>query len=280
MTSHDVVGAVRRIMGTRKVGHAGTLDPMATGVLVLGLERATKLLGHLALDVKSYDATIVLGAATSTDDAAGELLAAADASRITEHDVRSATARLTGAICQRPSSVSAVKVAGRRAYELAREGSAPELPARRVRVERFDLLTLRRAGLRVQIDVSVRCSTGTYVRALARDLGEALGVGGHVSALRRTEVGPFDLGSAVTLEELERAPRLSLDLASSVRASFPARRVDAGEARAIGHGRAIAAAGIPGTSCAFDESGRPVALLQESGDSARSVLLLELSAAG
>jgi tRNA pseudouridine55 synthase len=280
MTSHDVVGAVRRMLGTRKVGHAGTLDPMATGVLVLGVERATKLLGHLALDVKSYHATIVLGLATSTDDAEGDSLGTTDASGVAEHDIRSEMAGLTGALAQRPSSVSAVKVAGRRAYELAREGKAVELAARRVHVERFDLLALRRAGTRVEADATVRCSSGTYVRALARDLGAALGVGGHVSVLRRIEVGPFDLGSAVTLDELEAQPGLTLDLAAAVRAAFPERRVDDAEMRAIGHGRRITAAGRPGVSGAFDASGRPIALLQESGDSARSVLLLELSIAG
>jgi tRNA pseudouridine55 synthase len=280
MTSHDVVGAVRRMLGTRKVGHAGTLDPMATGVLVLGVERATKLLGYLALDVKSYHATIVLGSATSTDDAEGASLGAADASGIAEHDIRSEMAGLTGALAQRPSSVSAVKVAGRRAYELAREGRAVELAARPVHVARFDLLALRRAGTRVELDATVRCSSGTYIRALARDLGTALGVGGHVSVLRRTGVGPFDLGSAVTLDELADKPGLTRDLAAAVRASFPQRRVDKAEMRAIGHGRRIDAAGLPGISGAFDASGRPIALLQESEDSARSVLLLERSIAG
>jgi tRNA pseudouridine55 synthase len=280
MTSHDVVGAVRRIMGTRKVGHAGTLDPMATGVLVLGIERATKLLGHLALDVKSYSATVVLGAATSTDDAEGELLGSGNASDLGEQAIRAEITGLTGDIAQRPSSVSAIKVGGRRAYALAREGRAAELAARPVRVERFDLLGLGRIGARVELDVAVRCSSGTYVRALARDLGAALGVGGHLSALRRTEVGPFGLGSAVTLDELEREPRLSLDLAAAVRASFPVRAVDAEAVRALGHGRHIPAAGTAGTYGAFDESGNPIALVQESGESARSVLLLELAAAG
>jgi tRNA pseudouridine55 synthase len=280
MTSHDVVGAVRRIMGTRKVGHAGTLDPMATGVLVLGIERATKLLGHLALDVKSYAATVVLGAESSTDDAEGELSARADASGLGEQAIRAGITGLTGDIAQRPSSVSAIKVGGRRAYALAREGNATELPARPVRVERFDLLGLRRVGARAELDVAVRCSSGTYVRALARDLGAALGVGGYLSALRRTEVVPFGLGSAVTLDELEQVPRLSLDLAAAVRASFPVRAVGVEAVRALGHGRRIPAAGIAGTYGAFDGSGCPIALLQESGDSARSVLLLDLAAAG
>jgi tRNA pseudouridine55 synthase len=280
MTSHDVVGAVRRILGTRKVGHAGTLDPMATGVLVLGIERATKLLGHLALDAKSYTATVVLGAATGTDDAEGESLEVADASGLGENAIRAEMAGLTGEISQRPSAVSAVKVSGRRAYELAREGKVVDLPARPVRVERFDLLALRRTGARCELDVAVHCSSGTYVRALARDLGATLGVGGHLSALRRTEVGPFGLDSAATLEGLEREPALSLDLAAAVRASFPVREIDAEAVRALGHGRRIPAAGIAGTSGAFDGAGRPIALVRESGEGARSVLLLELAAAG
>jgi tRNA pseudouridine55 synthase len=196
-TSHDVVGRVRRLAHTRKVGHAGTLDPMATGVLVLGIGRATRLLGHLALTDKTYTATIRLGATTVTDDAEGEVVEVRDASEVTDAAVAGAMAALTGEIAQVPSSVSAVKVDGVRSYARVRAGEAVELAARRVTVSRFALLERRGDDL----DVVVDCTSGTYVRALARDLGAALGVGGHLTALRRTRVGPFGLEVARTLEQ-------------------------------------------------------------------------------
>ena len=189
LTSHDVVARLRRILRTRKVGHAGTLDPMATGVLVCGVGRGTKLLGHLALDTKAYTATIRLGAATTTDDAEGEVVTTADPSAVGDDAVADGIAALTGPILQVPSSVSAIKVDGRRAYARVRAGEAVVLPPRPVTVEAFTLLARRGADL----DVAVECSSGTYVRALARDLGAALGVGGHLTALRRTRVGPFHL---------------------------------------------------------------------------------------
>ncbi|MBA2308866.1 MAG: tRNA pseudouridine(55) synthase TruB, partial [Pseudonocardiales bacterium] len=200
MTSHDVVGRLRRVFGTRRVGHAGTLDPMATGVLVLGVERGTKLLGHLALTSKAYLATIRLGVTTSTDDADGEIVATTDAAEVEEAAVGAGMQRLTGDIEQVPSAVSAIKVDGVRAYARVRAGEDVELAARPVSVTAFDLHELRRApepdpGV-TDLDVSVECSTGTYVRALARDLGAALGVGGHLVALRRTRVGPFGLDQA------------------------------------------------------------------------------------
>ncbi len=201
-TSHDVVGRARRLVGTRKVGHAGTLDPMATGVLVLGVERATKLLGHLALDTKTYLATIRLGVETSTDDAEGEPTATADASGVDDAAIAAGVAALTGDIAQVPSTVSAIKVDGRRAYERVRAGEEVTLAARPVHVARFDVLAIRREGPTVDLDVLVDCSSGTYVRALARDLGRGLGVGGHLTALRRTRVGPFTLEHARDLETL------------------------------------------------------------------------------
>ncbi|WP_258347879.1 tRNA pseudouridine(55) synthase TruB [Saccharopolyspora gregorii] len=283
MTSHDVVSRVRRIMGTRKVGHAGTLDPMATGVLVLGLERATKLLGHLALDTKAYLATIRLGAATSTDDAEGEVRSRTDPSGVTEQAVRDGIAELTGDIQQVPSSVSAVKVNGKRAYELAREGKDVELAARPVTVSRFDLLALREPAEAtgepdedgfVELDVLVECSSGTYVRALARDLGARLGVGGHLGELRRTRVGPFGLATARTLEQLEAEPGLSMDLDRAIATAFARYDTDAVTVRALMHGQTIPATGVAGTCGVFGPDGRAVALVQDQGRTARPVLVL------
>jgi len=203
MTSHDVVARIRRLAGTRRVGHAGTLDPMATGVLVIGVEKATRLLGYLMLTEKEYAATIRLGQSTTTDDAEGELAGGAPAAAITRVAVDAEIARLTGAIMQVPPGVSAIKVNGERAYKLTRAGAAPELAARPVTVCSFTVTSVRPAGDFLDIDAVIRCSSGTYIRALARDLGTALGVGGHLTALRRTAVGPYQLDQARTLEELE-----------------------------------------------------------------------------
>ncbi len=282
MTSHDVVARVRRIMGTRKVGHAGTLDPMATGVLVLGIERATKLLGHLALDRKSYLATIALGAATATDDREGVALTEADAdtlARVTPDRVDTGMRVLTGEIQQVPSAVSAVKVDGVRAYARVRAGEQVELAPRPVTVHRFDRLALRADAEhldrgRIELDVLVDCSSGTYVRALARDLGAMLGVGGHVTALRRTAVGPFGLAGARTLEQLAAEPELSLGLDESVTAAFGVRTVDAVTARAVQYGQRIRAAGVAGTYGIVDADGRALALATDEGDHAKLLVVL------
>jgi tRNA pseudouridine55 synthase len=274
MTSHDVVARVRRIMGTRRVGHAGTLDPMATGVLVLGIERATKLLGHLALERKAYLATIRLGSATTTDDSEGEVLSTVDASGVAEAAVRDGIAALTGPIQQVPSAVSAVKIDGKRAYQRVRDGESVELPPRPVVVHRFDLLAFRPGEGTVDLDVLVDCSSGTYVRALARDLGAGLGVGGHLIELRRTQVGPFGLAVARTLDQLADAPELSLDLDASVARAFPRRDVTAWEADAAGHGRPLPAAGIDGVYGMFGPDGRAVALARDEGTDAKLVLVL------
>ena len=202
MTSHDVVGRCRRIFGTRKVGHAGTLDPMATGVLVVGIERATKILGLLTATDKSYSATIRLGQTTSTEDAEGEVLQRVSADDVTETQIEAVVARLRGEISQVPSAVSAIKVGGQRAYKLVREGQMVEFAPRSVRIDRFDVLAVRRHDALVDVDIEVDCSSGTYVRALARDVGVALGVGGHLIALRRTRVGRFGLEDARTLDAL------------------------------------------------------------------------------
>lgn len=282
LTSHDVVGRLRRILHTRRIGHAGTLDPMATGVLVCGVGRGTKLLGHLALDTKDYTATVRLGAATSTDDAEGAPLTGADPSGVTEGDVRAGMAALTGAIEQVPSSVSAIKVDGRRAYARVRAGEEVVLAARPVTVSAFDLLALRRAGPHLDLDVHVACSSGTYVRALARDLGAGLGVGGHLTALRRTRVGPFTLGHARTLEQLAAEPELSLPLDAAVDVAFPRREVDAELAADLTHGRPLPVAGIAGVYGVFAPDGRVLALVSErgNGDDRRARPVVVLAPAG
>lgn len=235
-TSHDVVGRLRRLLGTRRVGHAGTLDPMATGVLVAGVGRATRLLGHLQLADKAYDATIRLGASTSTDDAEGEPTGGADASRLDEPTIRAAVADLSGDLLQVPSAVSAIKVDGRRAYARVRSGEHVELAARPVHVGAFDVRELRLTEDFLDVDVHVVCSTGTYVRALARDLGAALGTGGHLTALRRTRVGPFTLADATPLGE-QAPPVLSMD--ESARRFFPTLTLDAAKADDVRYGRAL-----------------------------------------
>ena len=194
MTSHDVVARLRRIFGTRKVGHAGTLDPMATGVLVAGIERGTKLLAHLVAEEKVYEATIRLGASTTTDDAEGEVLSAADASHVTDEAIAAGIAALTGDIMQVPASVSAIKIGGKRAHELVREGAEVAIPARPVTVHSFDY-TVRR-GEHLDIDAIIRCSSGTYIRSLARDLGASLSVGGHLVCLLYTSPSPRDLSTS------------------------------------------------------------------------------------
>ncbi len=235
LTSHDVVARIRRLAGTRRVGHAGTLDPMATGVLVVGIERATRLLGHLAMTDKAYDATIRLGVSTVTDDAQGDVVATASAADVPDDAIRSAVAALQGAIEQVPSSVSAIKVDGKRAYAKVRAGDTVVLDARPVTVHSFDLHAIRRTDHLVDLDVTVVCSSGTYVRALARDLGSALGVGGHLTALRRTRVGPYDVADARALEQLESRFEL-VPIEAAARAGFPSRDVDGEQARVVAHG--------------------------------------------
>ena len=275
-TSHDVVGRVRRIVGTRRVGHAGTLDPMATGVLVLGVERATKLLGHLALTDKSYTATIRLGESTVTDDAEGEVLVAVPADRVTEGAVRAAMLELTGRIEQVPSQVSAIKVDGKRSYARVRSGEQVVLAPRAVTVSRFELVTAAtpRAGV-LDVSVQVHCSTGTYVRALARDLGARLGVGGHLTVLRRTRVGPFDLAAALTLEALAGAAEpVLIGLDDAVAGCFPRRDVDDGQARAVGHGGRLPPMGLSGPYGVFGPDGHVIALMAERDGVARSLVVL------
>ena len=282
MTSHDVVGRCRRIFGTRKVGHAGTLDPMATGVLVVGIERATKILGLLTATEKSYAATIRLGRTTTTDDAEGEVLQDVSAAHVSDDAILHGIVALRGEISQRPSSVSAIKVGGKRAYQLARAGELVELAARTVRIERFEVLAIRREDSFVDVDVEVDCSSGTYIRALARDLGAGLradgregpGVGGHLTALRRTRVGGYGLDHARTLDELAESPALSYTLDEACLLAFPRREVPAGQAVDASHGRPLPAAGIDGVYAATDPGGRVIALLDDRGDRTKSVVVI------
>jgi tRNA pseudouridine55 synthase len=274
MTSHDVVGRCRRIFATRRVGHAGTLDPMATGVLVIGVERATKILGLLTAAAKSYTATIRLGQATSTDDAGGELVRSASARHLTNEAIESAVGGLRGDIEQVPSTVSAIKVDGKRAYRLAREGRTVELKARPVRIDRFAVCDIRPGPDVVDLDVEVDCSSGTYIRALARDVGAALGVGGHLTALRRTRVGRFGLDQAYPLDELAERPRLSYSLDEACLLMFPRRDLSAEEAEATGNGRPLAAAGFDGVYAACDPDGRVMALLRDEGARTKSVVVI------
>ncbi|MDO5735427.1 MAG: tRNA pseudouridine(55) synthase TruB [Propionibacteriaceae bacterium] len=236
LTSHQVVGKLRRLLGTRKVGHAGTLDPMATGVLILGVNRATRLLGHLALHDKSYLATIRLGERSTTDDAEGTVEAVADASHLKLATIDEACAPLRGRISQVPSSVSAIKVNGQRAYKLVREGETVELKSREVEVSQLDILDVRPGEGVCDVDVEVTCSSGTYIRAIARDLGDSLGVGGHLSALRRTRIGGYDLTRSVVLGD--EAPPL-MPMADAARLSFPCLEVDAEQAANILIGRRL-----------------------------------------
>ena len=212
MTSHDVVAVARKALGTRKVGHAGTLDPMATGVLVLGFGNGTRLLQYITDGDKSYLATVVLGAATVTDDQEGEVISEADASKITDEEIRSGLSKMVGEIQQRPSSVSAVKVAGERAYDRVRAGEVFELAARTITISSLEVLDIRRTGARIEIDIDVTCSAGTFIRAIARDLGSELAVGGHLSALRRTRVAGFAIDQAITFDALKAQDFKTLDL--------------------------------------------------------------------
>ncbi|WP_082941740.1 tRNA pseudouridine(55) synthase TruB [Mycolicibacterium peregrinum] len=274
MTSHDVVGRCRRLFGTRKVGHAGTLDPMATGVLVVGIERATKILGLLTATDKSYSATIRLGQTTTTEDAEGEVLQSVSAASVTDEQIEAAVATLRGDIEQVPSAVSAIKVGGQRAYKLAREGQTVELAARPVRIGRFEVLAVRRVDDFVDVDVEVDCSSGTYIRALARDVGVALGVGGHLTALRRTKVGRYGLDEARTLDELAEEARLSYSLDEACLVGFPRRDLTDAETEDTRHGRALTPAGIDGVYAATAPDGRVIALLQDGTSRTKNVVVL------
>ncbi|MDX2377395.1 tRNA pseudouridine(55) synthase TruB [Microbacterium sp. LRZ72] len=283
VTSHDVVARARRALGTRKIGHAGTLDPMATGLLVLGVESATRLLTYLVGLDKTYEATIRLGSATTTDDAEGETLDVASLDtieRVTDPDIAAGVAALTGAISQVPSSVSAIKVDGRRAYDLARKGEDVTLAARAVTVARFDLRAVRRAAGTIDLDVVIDCSSGTYIRALARDLGADLGVGGHLTALRRTRVGPFAVDDAVVPDAIAvEALADPAEVAATVLGRF---EVSDDEARALWQGKRLTGAAprlVGERQAAITTGGTLVGVVERRGDDIKSAMNLPAPAA-
>ncbi|OFO24898.1 MULTISPECIES: tRNA pseudouridine(55) synthase TruB [unclassified Corynebacterium] len=302
-TSHDVVGKLRRIFRTKKVGHSGTLDPMATGVLVLGIGRGTRFLPHVHADTKSYQATIRLGAATLTDDAEGELLSESSAASVTDEMVRAEIAKFTGTIMQKPAAVSAVKIDGVRAYERIRRGEKVDIPARPVTITRYEVLDIRhdsdpsRPGECIDIDVEVDCSAGTFIRALARDLGDALRVGGHLTALRRTAAGVFTIDEALTIDELtakaeqfdtahpeiaemrrpvpERAASLlPMSLDEACLRCFDTREITEQQAADLAQGKWLEPIGKPGVYAAVSPTGKVPALLTESGKRAKTVFVV------
>jgi tRNA pseudouridine55 synthase len=278
MTSHDVVARVRRLAKTRRVGHGGTLDPMATGVLIIGVNRATRLLTYVIGSGKSYTATIRLGEATVTDDAEGDVTARAGTAGVTDEAIRAGLAVQVGEIDQVPSAVSAIKINGQRAYKRVRDGEDVEIPARRVTVSRLDVLDIRRPGDPdvIDVDVDVTCSSGTYIRAIARDLGTGLGVGGHLTALRRTAVGDLTLAEATTLAELEeRSPDvIGLPMAEAARRAFRQRTATVEEARVLSHGGPLEPVGIDGPYAVFNEAGEVLAIVSEDSGRAKPEIVL------
>lgn len=275
ITSHDVVSRARKALGTRKIGHAGTLDPMATGLLVLGVEGATRLLTYIVGADKTYEATILLGVSTDSDDADGVETARADADAVeavADEAISAGIAALTGEIDQVPSTVSAIKVAGRRAYDLARAGEQVELTSRRVTVSRFDVRARRRGNGTIELDVVVDCTSGTYIRALARDLGRALGVGGHLTALRRTRIGAFDVAAAASVDDLSEDALLAPATAAAV--VMGALAVGADEARDLRHGKRIDGGGrLTGpVAAAIDPDGRLIGVIEKRGTQLKSVM--------
>jgi tRNA pseudouridine55 synthase len=275
MTSHDVVARARRVLSVRKVGHAGTLDPMATGLLILGVGAATRLLGYVGGHDKTYEATIRLGQATVTDDREGEVLTTTSAQHLDDVAISAALGAQTGPLQQVPSSVSAVKVDGRRSYDRVRAGEEVELAPRSVVVHRLDVHRIGRPTPDlVDVDVTVSCTAGTYIRAIARDAGVVLGVGGHLTALRRTASGPFSVADASPVDEA--AARLAagggegvLGLTEAATTVFAPRSVTSEEARALVHGQRIPASGVPGLHAAVDPEGRLVALVEDAGSTAK-----------
>lgn len=271
MTSHDVVAIARRALGTRKVGHAGTLDPMATGVLVLGFNNGTRLLQYITDGDKSYQATIVLGVSTITDDFEGEVIATVDASAITDEQINAELGTMRGTFMQRPSSVSAVKVDGERAYDRVRSGETVVLASREVTISRLDILQIRRSKKRVEIDIEVTCSAGTYIRAIARDCGDGLKVGGHLSALRRTRVAGFTTTGAASIAGLKSAEFSTLDLAEVARATFPVREIALDEKLELSFGRTLTANPADGVYAGISPANELIALLSNVDGKAKPI---------
>ena len=271
MTSHDVVAIARRALNTRKVGHAGTLDPMATGVLVLGFNNGTRLLQYITDGDKSYQATIVLGASTITDDFEGEVIATADASSITHDQIHAELNTMRGTFMQRPSSVSAVKVDGERAYDRVRAGEVVVLASREVTISQLDVLAIRRMDLKIEIDIEVTCSAGTYIRSIARDCGDALKVGGHLSALRRTRVAGFGLDNSVSLTSLKAGNFSTLDLADVARSTFPVREISLEERLELSFGRTLTPNSAEGIHAGISSSHELIALLSNVDGKAKPI---------
>ncbi|GAB3617878.1 tRNA pseudouridine(55) synthase TruB [Okibacterium endophyticum] len=277
ITSHDIVARVRRLAGTRKVGHAGTLDPMATGLVIVGVNSSTRLLTYLVGQDKTYLATIRLGQSTSTDDAEGELAstAAEDAvAQVADDDIDAGVRELTGEIDQVPSSVSAIKVNGKRAYALVRAGEQVVLSARRVTISRFDVSRRIRGRGVIDLEVRIDCSSGTYIRALARDLGAGLGVGGHLTALRRTRIGPFSIDDAHEIESVEPALHL-IGAAEAATAILPRADVSEQQATDLGHGKRIDSHRLPqldGPLAAVSPTGRLVGVIELRNGQAKSIV--------
>ena len=271
MTSHDVVAVGRKALGTRKVGHAGTLDPMATGILVLGFGNGTRLLQYITDGDKSYAATIDLGASTITDDSEGEVLESTDASKVADTEIQRVLAKMVGTIAQRPSSVSAVKVGGERAYDRVRAGETFELAARQVTISQLDILAIRHLESRTEVDIQVTCSAGTFIRAIARDLGSELKVGGHLSALRRTRVAGFTLDSAVSFEDLKAQKFTALGLADVARVTFAVRELTLEEVQELSFGRPLGENGHTQIAAGMSPDNRLIALLKDEGAKAKPI---------
>ena len=276
-TSHDVVAKVRKAIGTKKVGHAGTLDPLATGLLVLGIESGTKLLTFLVGADKTYEAVIRLGQQTISDDSESAVVATASPDEIvklSDEDIARGIAKLTGVIMQTPSSVSAIKVAGKRAYDLVRAGEEVELKAREVKIYSFEMLSVKRVSGFMDVKVRVECSSGTYIRAMARDLGNLLGVGGHITALRRTKVGHFEVTEANSIEELGEL-RLT-ELATAARQLFPIVELTESEVTDLIHGKRISGKSeVSGLAAGLSTSGKLVAVLESVKTDLKSVVVFQ-----
>jgi tRNA pseudouridine55 synthase len=271
MTSHDVVAIARRALGTRKVGHAGTLDPMATGILVLGFNNGTRLLQYITDGDKTYQATVVLGAATVTDDKEGEIISQSDVSGITDTQIEVELAKMRGRIMQRPSSVSAIKVDGERAYDRVRAGEVVELAAREVTISQLDILQIRRFDETIEVDIEVTCSAGTYIRSIARDCGNALNVGGHLSSLRRSRVAGFGLDRAVTLTQLKSGEFQALPLADVARATFSPRELALDERQELSFGRPLSANPTDGIYAGMSGDNQLIALLANKDGLAKPI---------
>lgn len=271
MTSHDVVAIGRRALNTRKVGHAGTLDPMATGVLVLGFNNGTRLLQYITDGDKCYTATIVLGASTTTDDHEGEITSTADASQVSDEDIKRILGTMVGDIMQRPTNVSAIKVDGKRAYDRARSGEEFELPARKVTISQLDILDIRHKEATTLVDIAVTCSAGTYIRAIARDLGAQLDVGGHLNVLRRTRVAGFSLDQAIGVDQLKGGNVTTLDLSDVARATFSVRELTDDEVNELSFGRPLTVNEGEEIFAALSPDNRLIALLKNSIDKAKPV---------